>query len=80
MESPLTFSYDVEGDILYVHCVTPYAEQESDDLGDGVIARMNPNTGAVENLEILFFSSRFQKLGDEFAVPLTSRMSAPLAG
>ena len=80
MESPLTFSYDVEGDILYVHSVVPYAEQNSDDLGDGVIARMNPITGAVENLEILLFSSRFSTLGDKLPLPITAQMSAPLAG
>jgi len=80
MESPLTFSYGVAGGILYVHSVPPDAERESDELGDGVIARMKPGTGAVEHPEILFFSSRFKNLGDELSVPLTSRMSAPLAG
>jgi hypothetical protein len=36
----------------------PYAEQESEELGDEVVARLNPGTGAVENLEVLFFSTR----------------------
>ena len=32
------------------------AEQESEELGDEVIARLNPKTGEIENLEVLFFS------------------------
>lgn len=54
----LVFRYDREGDILYIdQCVT-YAEQESEEIGDEVIARLNPDSGIVENLEILFFSKR----------------------
>jgi len=37
---------------------SPYAEQESEELGDGVVARLNPLSGEVENLEVLFFSTR----------------------
>lgn len=55
MASHLTFQYDALGDILYVNLVHPYAEQDSDMIGDGVVARMNPETGRVENLEILSF-------------------------
>ncbi len=76
----LSFMYDRQGDILYVNFVPPYAGQESDEIGDGVIARMNPRTGAVENLEILFFSSRFERLGDLLHLPLTTQTSPPLAG
>ena len=30
----------------------PYGAQESEELGDEVIARLNPQTGEVENLEV----------------------------
>ena len=80
MDPQLTLSYDREGDILYVNGVRPYAEQESDEIGDGVVARMNPNTGEVENLEILFFSQRFAALGDLLHLPLRVKMTPPLAG
>lgn len=76
----MSLSYDRQGDILYVNFVPPYAGQESDEIGDGVIARMNPSAGAVGNLEILFFSSRFERLGDLLHVPLTTQTSPPLAG
>ncbi|MEM6255443.1 MAG: DUF2283 domain-containing protein [Cyanobacteria bacterium P01_D01_bin.156] len=50
--------YDKVGDILYIDQCTPYAEQESEEIGDEIVARLNPESGAVENLEILFFSKR----------------------
>ena len=55
METKLVFKYDREGDILYINKRPPYPEQESEELGDEVIARLNPKTGEVENLEVLFF-------------------------
>lgn len=60
MAENLIFQYDREGDILYINRCAPYAEQESEELGDDVIARLNPQTGEVENLEVLFFSQRLQ--------------------
>ena len=58
MEAMLSLKYDREADILYINKRAPYAEQESEELGEEVIARINPRTGEVENLEILFFSTR----------------------
>jgi uncharacterized protein YuzE len=58
MAAKLTFQYDREGDILYINKRPPYPAQESEELGDEVIARLNPETGEVENLEIFFFSTR----------------------
>jgi uncharacterized protein YuzE len=58
MEGNLSFKYDREGDILYINKRPPYPEQESEELSDGVVARLSPTTGEIENLEILFFSTR----------------------
>ena len=58
MATKLTFKYDREADILHIDKCLPYPEQESEELGDDIIARLNPKTGAVENLEVLFFSTR----------------------
>lgn len=63
METPLTFDYDEAGDILYIDKVPPYPEQETDQLAYNVAARRNPRTGAVENLEILFFTRWLLKGG-----------------
>jgi hypothetical protein len=54
----LAFQYDRKADIMHISSRPPYAEQESDELGDDVIARLNPKTGDVESLEVLFFSTR----------------------
>ena len=58
MAQKLTLRYDEVGDILYIDQVAPYPEQESEDIGDEIIARLNPNTKKIENLEVLFFSTR----------------------
>jgi len=71
MAQKLTFQYDRESDILYINTVDPYAEQESDELGDEIIARLNPKTGKIENLEILFFTSRLLRK-ELFSLPVTA--------
>jgi uncharacterized protein YuzE len=58
MGTKLTFRYDREADTLHIDKCPPYAEQESEELGDDVIARLNPRSGEIENLEVLFFSTR----------------------
>jgi uncharacterized protein YuzE len=60
MEKNLTFRYDKVGDILYIDVCSPYPEQESEEIGDEIVARLNPTSGQVENLEILFFSKRLE--------------------
>ena len=71
METKLVFKYDRAGDILYINKRTPYPEQESEELGDVVIARLNPKTGEVENLEVLFFSTRLLR-SDLFELPISA--------
>ncbi|OGK76292.1 MAG: DUF2283 domain-containing protein [Candidatus Rokubacteria bacterium GWA2_70_23] len=72
MAAKLAFQYDREADIL--HIITsrpPYPEQETEELGDDVIARLNPETGDVESLEVLFFSTRLLRT-DLFELPVTA--------
>ena len=58
MAEKLTFEYDRVSDILYINTCPPYAQQETEELGDEVVARLNPKTGDIENVEVLFFSTR----------------------
>jgi len=78
MGNKLTFQYDRQADILYISKCPPYPEQESEELGDEVIARLNPQTGDIENLEVLFFSTRLLR-SDLFELPVTAdlRLAAP---
>ena len=71
MEAKLKFKYDREADILHIDKCLPYAEQESEELGDEVVARLNPKTGEVENLEVLFFSTRLLR-SDLLELPITA--------
>ncbi len=73
MEAKLTFKYDRAGDILTLSKCPPYAAQESEELGDDVIARLNPKTGEIENLEILFFSTRLLR-DNLLELPVTADM------
>jgi uncharacterized protein YuzE len=77
MGENLMLRYDKIGDILYLDTCQPYADQESEELGDDMIARLNPTSGKVENLEILFFSKRQQPLNLHqlplnYALPIAS--------
>ena len=45
MGAKLSFKFDREADILHIVKRSPYPEQESEELGDEVIARLNPNSG-----------------------------------
>jgi len=73
VEAKLTFKYDRKADILYISKRPPYPEQESEELEDEVIARLNPTTGEVENLEVLFFSTRLLR-SELFELPVTAEL------
>jgi len=71
METKPSFQYDRAADILYINKRTPYPEQVTEELGDEVIVRLNPATGAMENVEVLFFSIRLLR-SDLFELPVTA--------
>jgi len=71
MAAKLRFKYDREADILHIDKCPPYAEQESEELPDEIVARLNPNTREVENLEVLFFTTRLLR-ADLFELPVTA--------
>jgi uncharacterized protein YuzE len=69
MEAKLKFKYDREADILHIDKCPPYKDQESAELPDEIVARLNPTSGEVENLEVLFFSTRLLR-SDLFELPV----------
>ena len=73
MGAKLSFKYDREADILHIDKCPPYPEQDSEEVGDEVIARLNPETGEIENMEVLFFSTRLLR-GDLFEIPVEAEL------
>jgi hypothetical protein len=53
--SETNFQYGREGDTLYINKRPSYPEQESEELGDEAIARLNPKTGEIEILKCCSF-------------------------
>ena len=76
MEARLLVEYDRIRDILYLGTVSPYPEQESEELDYGVVARLNPQSGGIESLEILFFSSRVAS-GEALQLPGLAEFHLP---
>ncbi len=73
MKNTMTVKYDPVADTLYIDAREPYEAQESDEIALGVIARTNPETGEVENLEVLHFQKRFEA-GEAFEIPVSLDM------
>jgi len=69
MAAKLKFEYDRERDILYINKCEPYAAQQSEELDDDVVIRLNPTTGDIENVEVMFFSTRLLRK-DLFELPV----------
>jgi hypothetical protein len=76
MKNHMRVKYDPGSDTLYIDVCEPYQEQESDEIALGVIARTNPGTGEVENLEVLHFHKRFEG-GEAFDIPVRIDMRSP---
>ncbi len=73
MGEKLTFKYDREADILHIDKCPPYPEQETEEMGDDIIARLSPETGEVENLEVLFFSTRLLR-SELLELPVSAKL------
>jgi hypothetical protein len=54
MDAKLAFKYDREADILRIEKCPPYPVEESEELDDDVVARLNTTTREVENMEVQF--------------------------
>jgi hypothetical protein len=72
MTAKLTLRYDKVGDILYIDKCAPYAEQDSEEIGDEIAVRLNPKSREVETVEINFFSRRMQQ--DKIELPVNAKL------
>jgi hypothetical protein len=76
MEAQLIIEYDRIGDILYLGKTPSYPEQETEELDYGVVARLNPRSGEIESLEVLFFSTRLAN-GEALQLPILAEFRLP---
>lgn len=67
----IQFSLDSEADILSISKVDSYIGQESEEILDGVVIRLNPKTQKIEMIEILNFSKRFSN-NSVFDLPIVA--------
>ena len=51
----------------------PYAQQDSNEIGECVVARFNLTTGEMESVEVLFFDSWLKKEG-EIRIPVSAAL------
>lgn len=58
MKDSLQYFFDKEADILYVSQGAPRADAESEEVGDGIVARLDPKTHEVTGFTILNFLKR----------------------
>jgi uncharacterized protein YuzE len=77
MAAKLSLRYDKVGDILYIDRCKPYQEQEAEEIADQVGVRLNPETGEVENLEIVAFYERLAA-GESIELPLSGGLRLAL--
>ena len=63
MESHLTIKYDLSRDILMLEQCPPYPGQGETEIVKDATARLNPETGEIESLEIRRFKARTENDG-----------------
>ena len=76
MGERLILRYDQIGSFLFIEVCPPYADQDSDEIDDAVLARFNLKTGELESIEILFFQS-WLKLEGEIRIPAVGAAFRP---
>jgi uncharacterized protein YuzE len=74
MATKLMLKYDRGADILYIDRRAPHPDQETIEMGDDIVARVDPVTGEIDSLEVLFFSTRLLR-EDLVELPVDATMS-----
>jgi uncharacterized protein YuzE len=75
MKGTLQYFFDKEADILYVSQGPPRADAESEEAGDGIIARLDPYTHEVIGFTILNFLKRSDRPLPAIVLPFTAELA-----
>lgn len=70
MKKGMLYFYDTEADVLYFSKGEPRPDAESEEIGDDVVARLDPKTKEVVGFTILNFSKRFMDRDRPREIPL----------
>ena len=69
MDKMTQMFYDKEGDILYLSVGEP-RRAISEEVGDDILLRVDPDNGEVVGLTVLNFSTRFSSLTNPQTLPV----------
>ena len=75
MKDTLQYFFDKEADILYVSQGPPRADADSEEVGDGIIARIDPSTQEVIGFTILNFLKRSSQAIPPTVLPFKAELS-----
>ena len=64
MGTQLTLKYSDAADVLCIVKCPSYVGQETEEIADLVIARMNPQTGRLNTLRFFFFSVSLRNMAN----------------
>ncbi len=73
MGAELKIKYHADADILTIAKCPSYPGQDEDEIDDLVCGRMNPDSGEIEYIEIVFFKARMEKDG-EIVLPIDATL------
>lgn len=73
MEKGIRFFFDEEADVLYFSKGEPSTQAESQEIGEDMVARLDPQTKEVVGLTIFNFVRRFQKEKSARSIPIEAR-------
>lgn len=71
----LQYFFDREADVLYVSRGAPRSDVESEEVGDGVIARLDPVTREIVGFTILNFLKRTEEGLPAIVLPFRADLS-----
>ncbi|MBI3304698.1 MAG: DUF2283 domain-containing protein [Deltaproteobacteria bacterium] len=74
MSEALQYFYDSEADVLYVSKGEPRVDADSDEVGEGIIARFDPATHEVVGFTVLNFLKRAEKTLPDSPLPFTAEL------
>lgn len=71
----LQYFFDKEADVLYISQGDPRADADSEEVGEGVIARFAPDTHEVTGFTILNFLKRAERRVPPVTLPFRAELT-----